>query len=561
MIKYFIAAIVLCLSSMTVQARTINVNVNNTKADVTQMLREQCHRATWGDTVVINFGKGTYTVDGTVECNTHLIIKGKGRDKTTVVLNKGSNRSGFKAFLDDTFFKIAGTLRRPVTLSISDITFKLKDHNGIWWKGERCFAVKVYHANRVNIHNVDSYLQNAICTNYDLHVCSNVSITNCIISNYNNTTDGGNLWLRGEMHNISIKDNKFFKYGKDEAVAIYDRVVDNTNGYIRGKADRSDIFIENNEFHYGYNDKDKDYESVNHMIVSLFTDHSKSTDCCSTRNFHLSGNKFYINDKCTRCIYVSFDPADSHKDIYIENNEIVNANLNSGDRYYRQDIEVNDLSSNPSTIYINGNTVRNKNIVLTSSDSQGYSFLLMQGGNVTMTGNKIINDATIIPSTGKSTGIQLIWAGADGGEVTMRDNVCKGIKYIATVGAGDGTEQFTLNASNNYFEGDTRVYSHKVKRLDVNFTGNTLVSENMNFFLQEFAPRGSVVFNNNDVTVKQGEGQLMTHWSNSSTKSMRFDRLEVTNNTLRGVNGEQDLLKNMTNVGKRTIQRNTISGK
>ncbi len=229
-------------------------------------------------------------------------------------------------------------------------------------------------------------------------------------------------------------------------------------------------------------------------------------------------------------------------------------------RYYRQDIEVNDLSSCDDIIHIVNNTVRNKNVVINGSGNNGYTFLLMQGGNVDVGNNKIINEATVNPLDGKSTGVQLVWCGASGGTVNMHDNVCKGIKFISTVGAGDGTKTFTLNANNNHFAGDTRIYCNKIDQLHLDFTGNTFVSEDMNFFLQEFAPRGTLVFNNNDVTVKKGNGQLMTHWDKKiSTGKMRFDRLEVNNNVFKGVNSEQEMLKNITNVKKRKMRNNRIS--
>jgi hypothetical protein len=38
---------------------------------------------------------------------------------------------------------------------------------------------------------------------------------------------------------------------------------------------------------------------------------------------------------------------------------------------------------------------------------------------------------------------------------------------------------------------------------------------------------------------------------------MRFDRLEVTNNVMKGVKGEAQLLKNITNVKKRSLKSNS----
>ncbi len=556
--RYTSLIILVALTALASQARIININANSYRSDLTMQLREACARATYSDTVVINFDKGTYTIDGTVTCKCHVIIKGSGQDKSTIIIDNGKDRHGHKAFTDDTFFKIYGTLAHPITCTISDITFKLKDHRGIWWEDQDKYAVKIYHADRVDIHDVDSYMANAKITNFDLHVCSNVTVTGCVLTNYNNCQIGGNLWIRGEMHNIHVKNNKFFKYGKDEALGIFDRVVDHSKGYVRGKAVRSDIFIENNEFFYGYDGKDKDPKAFNHTICTLMTDHLKSGDRCTTRNFHLIGNTFHMIDETARCLYICFDPADVHENIHIENNQIINEAFTSSRKYNRQDIEVNDLSSCGDTIHITNNTIRNKKLVLTPSGSQGYSFLLMQGGIVDMTGNNIVNDVVKVPSTSKNTGVQVVWAGALGGHVTMRDNVCKGVMCIAYVGAGEGTKLFSMDAHNNYFEGETRVYSHKINELRLNFTGNTFVSSSMNFFLQEFAPKGSVVFNNNDVTITQGRGQFMTHWAKNSTRDFRFECLEVQNNVFRGVKNEQEMFKNVTNVGKRKVRSNRI---
>lgn len=561
--KYSVCLIALvCLSVSSSQARTYHVEVSKVKGELTQHLRDVAMKATYTDTVVFEFGKGSYTVIGTIPCKGHMVIKGKGRNKSTIILDNGTDRPGFKAWTDDTYFKVYGTLQHPVTVSISDITFSLKDHNGIWWgnkkKDVERYAVKVHHANRVEITRVNSYMQNAKITNFDLHVCSNVYVTDCVISNYNNCDIGGCVWVRGTMDNINIKRNKFYKYGKDEVVGIFDRLVDNTKGYIRGKAVRTNIFIEDNEFHYGYNGNDKDLKAYNQTSLTLQTDLAKSDDRCTTRNFHVRGNKFYMRDLTTRCMYISFDPADVHEGIYIENNQIINEPVHSDEKYYRQDIEVNDLSSCDDPIHIIGNTVRNKNLVLTPSGSQGYSFLLVQGGKVDLQGNKLVNEVVTNPVDGKTTGMQFVWCGAQGGSVTMQDNVCKGLMCIAYVGAGDGTKLFTLDASNNYFEGETRVYSHKVDELRLNFTGNTFKSTSTNFFLQEFAPKGSVVFNNNDVTVTSGGGRFMTHWSNTPTSTMRFDKLEVKGNVFRGVKNEQEMFKHVTNVGKRTVRSNTF---
>ncbi len=560
-LKYAYLIALACMVAMTGQARTYNINVSPSRGDLTQSLREQCARAGYDDTVYLNFGPGTYTVSGTIPIKSHLVIKGMGRDKSTILLDKGSDRPRFKAFTDDAFFKVYGTKKNTISINISDVTFRLKEHNGIWWdgKGIECYALKAHHADPVVIRDVDSYMQDAKITNFDLQVCSNVTVTGCMLSNYNNSDTGGNLWIRGEMHNIHVRGNKFYKYGKDEALAVFDRVVDHTSSYIRGKASRTDIFIEDNEFYYGgYNGKNKkDPEANCGMVFSLFTDHKQTSDKCVTRNFHLKGNKFYVNEVTTRCMYIGFDPADEHRDIYIENNEIINGEIPRDYRFYHKDIEIHDLSNCGDTIRIVGNNVRNKALVLNSSGTTGYMFLQTRGGIVKVDNNKIVNEVN--KYGGKLYGMQLVWCQFEGGDVTLTNNVCKGLAYLAYVGGGEGTPLFTLKARNNYFEGDTRIYSHKIKEMNLDFTSNTFKSNNMNFFLSEFASKGSVIFNSNDVTISSGDGQFMTHWGKNSTNSMKFNRLEVRNNIFRGVTSERDMFKNVTNVKKRVVNSNTYS--
>ena len=248
MLKYIAVVMVICVTMFTGQARTIDINVSKVKGDLPMQLRKLCAQATYNDTVILNFGKGTYTIDATIECRGHIIIKGKNSKQSKIVFNQGHSRNGQKAYISDAFFKFHGTPNHPISVSISDISFDIKRHDGIWWKDGERYAVKIYHADGVNVHHVDSYLENAYITNFDLHVCSNVSFTDNVITNYNNCETGGCLWIRGEMHNVRVSDNKFYKYGKDETLAFFDNVVDNTRNYVRGIASRTNIIVENNEF-------------------------------------------------------------------------------------------------------------------------------------------------------------------------------------------------------------------------------------------------------------------------------------------------------------------------
>ncbi|MBQ9821581.1 MAG: hypothetical protein IJM58_05620, partial [Muribaculaceae bacterium] len=216
LLKYNGLVVLMCLTALMGQARNINIDADGIRGDFTMQLRAMCERATYNDTVILTFGKGSYTIDGTVECRGHVIIKGKGSKHSKIVFNHGHSRNGQKAYISDAFFKFYGAPSHPISVSISDIAFDIKRHEGIWWKDGERYAVKIYHADGVNVNHVESYLENAFITNFDLHVCSNVSFTDNIITNYNNCETGGCLWIRGEMHNVRVSGNKFYKYGKDE---------------------------------------------------------------------------------------------------------------------------------------------------------------------------------------------------------------------------------------------------------------------------------------------------------------------------------------------------------
>ena len=254
-VKYSCLVMLACLSVFTANGKVFNIDVSSANGELTQYLRNKCSLATRDDTVKINIGRGEYTINGTVEFKCNVVIRGAGREASTIILNNGSDKSGFKAFTDDTFLMFFGALEHPISVDISDVTFRLKEHKGIWWnetnKSSEKLAVKIYHANHVDIRRVNSYMSNAVITNFDMRVCSNVTVTDCIISNYNNTHTGGNLWMRGDQHNIRVTNNKFYKYGNDEILCVFSNLV-NAKGNVRGNASYTDIFIEDNEVHYGY---------------------------------------------------------------------------------------------------------------------------------------------------------------------------------------------------------------------------------------------------------------------------------------------------------------------
>lgn len=177
----------------------------------------------------------------------------------------------------------------------------------------------------------------------------------------------------------------------------------------------------------------------------------------------------------------------------------------------------------------------------------------MEGGNVNFS-NNIINDEQAAQDQ-KGGIITYITRNST---ISLNGNQAMGLGMVACVSSSNMIEDVIINASGNTFEGVTTIYCDNVKRLNVCFDGNTLRSANMNFFLQEFANEGAVVFTNNNVAVAGGNGELMTHWAKSDVKKLRFHTLEVTGNTFVGVKNANDMLVHIKNVGKKSINNNSF---
>jgi hypothetical protein len=176
-------------------------------------------------------------------------------------------------------------------------------------------------------------------------------------------------------------------------------------------------------------------------------------------------------------------------------------------------------------------------------------------------GNKLVDHVTVNPKTKKAAGVQVIYCGATDGSVTMKDNVFKGIGRLAYLSTSKRVNMFTFNAENNYLAGDPHIYCNNIENVQLNFTRNTLVCNNAGFFLRNFPDKGTLTFNNNDVTVTPGNGTFLIQWGKGSDNRMRFENMEISGNTFRGVNNERDMLKNIKNVGKRKVKGNTFYSK
>lgn len=544
------------------QATTHEVVISKVKGNLTTFLRNVFACTTPADLVVVNFDKpGTYTIEGTIECVSNIEIKGTNRKNTTIVFCKVDNDKNFTSFTDDAFIKCSGTRKRPIAVSIHDVSIKLKPHKGIWWTEGEKIGIKIYHAQKVDVKRIDYYADNAKFTNIDMRVCSNVTVKDCNITNYNNCSVGGNLWIRGKTHNVSITDNVFRKNGNDEILAFFEATTDAINGQ-QGLVTRDNITVAENEFCYEW-DKNSDKKMVNDVLITLFSTISDKMDKpngCYNSNFTFKSNTIKTSAPFRTLLSLTFTKFDTHKNITVADNVIVHDNCHTTTRHYCTSFKITDESrSSSDTIKLTDNTITNHDPVVNEWGTTGYTFFMLQGGSVNLSNNTVHNDALTSSQTSEVIGTNLIWCGEKGGEVEMASNTCTGLRLLATVSEGKGIDKFTLSAHNNHFEGDTRIYCNNVRHFDVNFTDNVLISSNYDFFLQEFAKDGSIVFCGNDVTAKSG-GQLMTHWTDTPLSDIKFSTIEVSNNIFRGVD-QSKVFQNLLHCKRKAIRNNIYTGR
>jgi hypothetical protein len=241
------------ISTFSVNARTVSFSPTpSSNSDALRIqLNNLFNNLNANDTAKINFKKGTYTIDGTIPVKCNLVMYGESPTTTTVIFKKPKDAGNFS---DDCFLRITGTPKAPINVNISNIKLQLQPHSGIWWKnqGEEKHIIKVYHAKKFDYNNVINECTNAVITNLDLRVCSNVTIKNSTFTNYNNCYAGANLSIRGDTHNVVIENCTFNKYGNDEILTFFGQ---SQNAYVDDSASSGNVYkdnikVTNNTFNY-----------------------------------------------------------------------------------------------------------------------------------------------------------------------------------------------------------------------------------------------------------------------------------------------------------------------
>ena len=133
--------------------------------------------------------------------------------------------------------------------------------------------IKNWYAKEVVVYNCDSTLSNGKISNLDIRVADDITIDKCHFINENGlflVSDehipgkskpndyGCIIQIRGQVNNVRISNNKFEKYGNDEALAffgnsiMFDKYADKTPEWKQNYIPRRNVEVTNNTFTYRY---------------------------------------------------------------------------------------------------------------------------------------------------------------------------------------------------------------------------------------------------------------------------------------------------------------------
>lgn len=538
-IKHIIILIAAVLLACNASARTLEIKMSACPKPYVENIRKMTASLGRADELILNFDKaGKYEFDGSLKFKCNTIIKGLGPNSTKVIVKEGF-ASGKSKMLDDTFFAIHGSTNRKVRAEIRDISFELASHKGILWEKNAKHIVKIWHGDGIVVDNMVSKTRDAANTNLDLRECSNVVVQNSEFENYNNCSNSGCLWSRGGQNNIFVRNNVFRKYGNDEVLAFWGGI---SNSDVT--TDMKDIVVEGNDFYYGNKANSKNQFSSTvficfyHFKESIYNMHNK----CEVDNIVFKDNSITIDDVLSRDISFFFDSLAKVGTIEVSNNTITNTHKASSMSNYMNDITIEACGNINNPVMIKDNTVENHGEILYNGKNSGYTFLSLKGADVNLNGNVVNSDY----------GVGLIWCHAGLINIEMQNNTAYGLYKTGTLGSGEGTSKVNIIADGNVLNGDTRLNCKNLEELSLNFTNNTFNSSDSHFFLQEGAPKTSVVFDGNTINALTGKGIM---FANYSGKPCQFTKIQVTNNTFRGLsrNALEDSFKSARN---KTINNN-----
>ena len=286
--------------------------------------------------------------------NHDVTIKGKGINKTKLIFNKNID-----IHLDDSVLNFKGSFGNEISVKIMDLCIEsnvsLSDLNSGSTNliTKPTHVIKCYHVKSFVMQNVSINVKNIITTCLDIRRGYNIDISNCSFANYNRRSAGGNIWLRGDTENVSIKHCDFYKYGADEMIGIW-----GCNSFQGENEIPQDILpineIHKKNIHITHNrlfcqdenggpntnaiisEGDSTWNGSTERLITIFTNQDdnkvkinelvsvpRDVPCSYFINdIQISNNDIYINAPIAHLFTIALDKYTAYKDIAIRNNTI-----------------------------------------------------------------------------------------------------------------------------------------------------------------------------------------------------------------------------------------------
>lgn len=509
------------------------------------------------DDIVIELGEGTYMLDCCLSFNRHNVtIRGLGSDKTTLIVPANIQ------YGDDAIINLQGLYQTTsgqesdikISVSISGLTIRTdvtkaqaeQKHEKL--TQHESYIIKCYNVGSFVMRDVRIIIENIASTCLDIRRGFNIDIRECEFINRNRRWTGGNIWLRGDIENAVIEDNDFYKYGNDEAIAVYGS--NSFVGYnVSTAVSKRNINIRHNRFFYQdtnggadtgaiINEGANTWDGINQRLIAFITNQDDNkipvnnsviqsgTPCSHTINgIHFENNEIHINAPISHHVTVAFDKYTVFKDISIRNNIISYGNWsmdnNSGgwkelmdfcvyfDTQYGTELPDTYDQFSDEPVFITGNTItcgsHARNIYGDGQyDYQDNHMCLDIKGTSVVFNNNLVNCTRGSCGADEQSfarkGIELLHCGSKGGKVFMRDNHCLGLRALARLtAAGASIVKADIHCSGNHFQGDTRITYVNVTESHLFIVNNEFISDYPIFYLEEFAITGTAMFTGNRV--------------------------------------------------------------
>lgn len=374
--------------------------------------------------------------------------------------------------------------------------------------------VKIYFAKKVTFYKISSFLQNGKISPIDLRTCDNVIVEDCDFTNNNGVMEGNRvgsiLMIRGIMHNVTICNNTFTKYGNDEIlwIAFSPEPVPKTEGNEYYTTDvpeaerelifRRNICITNNTFIYKRPQKSDNsglYPSNAMGVMITFESYPNTY----WENVLVANNNIQIEDLVHRVFWVSIseDAREFHSFRFIGNK-------------IRRDYSSIEVDGWSSDFWITGAKtqqsfeaieIAQNEMIATQTigdSSSGHVCVYQTGMNVDVHDNIFDGkDFTLVSSAKQQKGFVAFTMESYSGILRFHNNKIVQTAHLGQVLNIPQDEEIELEVLNNFVDGGSRIYFWDSTNVHLRVEGNYFKTSSYALFLLGSPKGGSIRATNN----------------------------------------------------------------